>query len=81
MVAFEDLGFFVEYVVDGKIVGTKEVAENPGGQIGYYSTRHLRANKEITFKTHDGKPSKKKIKPGDLYKTRIYPKCGKQIKK
>ena len=70
---FEHLGFFVEYLVDGKLMGTKNVETNESGLIGYESTQHFVATEKIVFK-------RKQIKKGTSYYTRIYPLCGKVIK-
>ena len=70
---FEDLGFFVEYIVDGKLIGIKNVPTNETGKVGYESTQHFTAEETIVFKN-------KKIKKGMNYYTRIYPLCGKVIK-
>lgn len=69
---FESLGFFVEYIVDKKMIGTKNVPTNETGKIGYESTQHFTAEEDILFKN-------KKIKKGTNYYTRIYPLCGKPI--
>lgn len=71
---FEPLGFFVEYLIDGRLIGTRNVKENPNGKIGYESTEHYTALEDIIFKPG------KKIKKGQMYYTRIYPLCGRVIK-
>jgi hypothetical protein len=71
---FENIGFFVEYIVDGKFIGTKNVETNESGKIGYESTTHHVAEFDIVFKN-------RKIKAGTKYYTRIYPLCGKVINK
>lgn len=70
---FESLGFFIEYLVDGKLIGTKNVDSNDRGCVGYESTQHHVAEEKMVFKT-------KHIKKGTKYYTRIYPLCGKFIK-
>ena len=69
---FEDLGFYLEYIVDGKLIGVKNVETNDRNAIGYESTMHHTAEADILFKN-------KKIKAGTKYYTRIYPLCGKVI--
>jgi len=71
---FEELGFFIEYLVDGKLIGTKNVETNDRGCVGYESTQRHTAKEKIEFK------NKKNIKAGTEYSTRIYPLCGKLIK-
>lgn len=70
---FEHLGFFLEYIVDGKYIGCINVEENDRGSVGYESTVHEVAVEDIVFK------SKKRIKKGTSFYTRIYPLCGKRI--
>ena len=70
---FEDLGFFIEYIVDGRLIGVKNVSTNDRGSVGYESTKHHIAEETIVFKN-------KKIAKGTAYYTRIYPLCGKVIK-
>ena len=67
---FEKIGFFVEYIVNGKFIGTLNVDTNESGKIGYYSTEHYIADTDIKIKN-------KTIKKGTKYYTRIYPLCGK----
>ena len=71
-IKFEHLGFFLEYIVDGKFIGTKNVDENVSGKIGYESTTHFTAEEDIILKN-------KKIKKGTQYYTRTYPLCGRII--
>lgn len=72
---FDIFGFFIEYVMaDGKLAGTINVEKNDRGCIGYESTQHHVADKDIKFKSRT-------IKKGMEYRTRIYPLCGKVIKK
>lgn len=71
---FESLGFFIEYLVDGRLIGVVNVKENDRGSVGYESTKRHIAEETITFKRN------KKIVKGQEYYTRIYPLCGKVIK-
>lgn len=71
---FEDLGFFIEHLIDGKLIGCIKVDTNDRDCIGYYSKREHIASKDIVF-------GKKRIKKGTNYQTRIYPLCGKVINK
>lgn len=70
---FEHIGFFLEYIVNGTFIGTKNVDTNESGKIGYESTTTHIAEEDIVFKN-------KKIKKGTTYYTRTYPLCGKLIK-
>lgn len=71
---FENLGFFIEYLVNDKLIGCKNVNENDRGCVGYYSRQNHIAENDIIFKN-------KIIRSGTKYHTRIYPLCGKVIKK
>ena len=71
---FEDLGFFIEYLVNDKLIGCKNVPTNNRGCVGYYSRQNHIAESDIKFKN-------KVIKSGTEYHTRIYPLCGKVINK
>jgi len=79
MTQFENLGFFLEYQVKNKLIGTKNVSENPSGKIGWESTTEKIAEADINFVNYAGK-HKARIKKGTHYKTRIYPLCGRIIK-
>lgn len=70
---FEDLGFFIEYHVNNKYVGSITVLENDRDCIGYYSRKDSIANEDIKFKNN------KVIKKGTQYHSYIYPLCGKVI--
>jgi len=70
---FEDIGYFVEYIIDTKCIGTKIISEPDREQIGYYGRIDAVAEEDIIFK------NKKRIKKGQAYFTRMYPLCGKKI--
>jgi hypothetical protein len=63
---FEDLG---------NLIGCRNVPENERGCVGYESTQHEFAHETILLDRN------KKIKKGSNYYTRIYPLCGRVIKK
>lgn len=67
---FEEIGFFIEYIVDGKFVGTKK-SEADRTEIGYNGRRIEVLTEEIIL------DNKKKIKAGTTVKTLLYPLCGK----
>ena len=67
---FEDLGYFLEYLVDGKYIGSINIDKPDREQIGYYGKIDAIAEKDIVFK------NKKRIKKGQHYYTRMYPLCG-----
>lgn len=69
---FEDLGFFIEYHVDNKYVGSISVIENDRDCIGYYSRIETIAKEDIKFKNN------KIIRKGIIYTSYIYPLCGKK---
>jgi len=70
---FEDLGFFIEYHVDNKYIGSLLVDNNDRKEIGYYSRKNEVAEQDILL----GK--NKVIKKGTKFHTYIYPLCGKKI--
>ena len=67
---FEYLGYFLEYLVDGKFIGVINIDKPDREEIGYYGKIDAIAEKDIIFK------NKKRIKKGQHYYTRMYPLCG-----
>jgi len=67
---FDDLGYFLEYLVDGKYIGSINIDKPDREEIGYYGKIDAIAEKDIIFK------NKKRIKKGQHYYTRMYPLCG-----
>lgn len=67
---FENIGYFIEYIINTKLIGTKLIDQPDRKEIGYYSTQHHIAENDILFN------NKKKIKKGQSYYTRLYPLCG-----
>ena len=72
MSQFKKLGFYVEYMVDGKYVGSVNIEQPDRKEIGYYGRIDQIAKEDIVFRT------KKRIKAGTHYYTRLYPLCGKR---
>ena len=73
MIHFEKLGYFLEYMIDDKFIGTT-ILENPDReQVGYYGRIDEVATQDIIFK------NKKRIKKGQSFYTRMYPLCGKKL--
>lgn len=73
MKVFKDIGYFIEYWVQGKFTGTLLIDEPDRDDIGYYSRIDAIADKEIKLQRN------KIIKKGTRYYTRLYPLCGKKI--
>jgi len=73
MKIFKDIGYFLEYYVDGKFIGTTLLDEPDRAEIGYYSKQDAIAEQDIHLQ------SKKRIKQGTKYYTRMYPLCGRKI--
>lgn len=71
---FKNIGYFVEYLIDTKLIGTKIIQEADRDKIGYYSRIDSVAEEDILL------DNKKKIKKGQSYYTRLYPLCGKQTR-
>lgn len=69
---FSDLGYFLEYMVDGKCIGTTLIDEPDREEVGYYGRIDEVATEDI-------KLGKKTIKKGTSYYTRMYPLCGKKL--
>ena len=73
MKIFKDISYFLEYYVDGKFIGTTLLDEPDREEIGYYSRQDAVAVQNIQLQ------SKKIIKQGTKYYTRMYPLCGRKI--
>lgn len=67
----EIIGYFEEYVVDSKFVGTLLCDEQQSREVGYYGKIEKIAESDIVLQ------NKKKIKKGQKYHTRYYPLNGK----
>jgi len=73
MSQFEQLGYFLEYMIGDKFIGTT-ILENPDRkEVGYYGRIDEVATQDIIFK------NKKRIKKGQSFYTRMYPLCGKKL--
>ena len=70
---FEDLGYFKEYFVDGKFIGTCK-CEKDRDVIGYSGMKKETVTETIIL------DNKKKIKSGTIADTYLYPLTGKLIK-
>ena len=75
MTQFEKLGFFIEYMIDTKYIGTITIKQPDREEIGYYGRIDSVANQDILLDNN------KRIKKGQSYYTRMYPLCGKYINK
>jgi hypothetical protein len=64
------IGYFEEFLIDGKFIGTK-ICEKQEREIGYYGKQIHIANSDIIL------DNKKKIKKGTEFYTRYYPLNGK----
>ena len=74
MSQFEKLGYFLEYMIDDKYIGSTILEKPDRKEVGYYGRIDEVATEDIIFS------SKKKIKKGQAFNTRMYPLCGKFIK-
>lgn len=70
MSQFQEQGFYVEYMVAGKYVGSINIAQPDRKEIGYYGRIDAVATDDILLN------NKKRIKKGTKYYTRLYPLCG-----
>ena len=73
MSQFEQLGYFLEYMIDDKFIGTTILDKPDRKEIGYYGRIDEVAPVDIIFK------NKKRIKKGQKFYTRMYPLCGKKL--
>jgi hypothetical protein len=69
----ETIGYFEEFIIDGKFIGCRNCTEQDR-VIGYYGKTILVATEDIFL------DNKKKIKKGQTYYTRYYPLNGRIIK-
>lgn len=74
MKQFETIGYFLEYVIDTKLIGTKRIDKPDRDEVGYYSRINATATEDIIL------DNGKKIKSGQDYYTRIYPLNGRRSK-
>ena len=72
-IRFQDMGYFLEYYIDNKFIGTIIIGEPDRKEIGYYSKIEATAEQDIMLS------NKKRIKKGCKYYTRMYPLCGKKL--
>jgi len=70
--AFEDIGYFLEYFIDNKFIGTKLLEQPDRDEVGYYGRIDAIAETDIILQ------GKKVIKQGTKYYTRMYPLCGRK---
>jgi hypothetical protein len=71
MTNFEHLGYFLEYMIDTKYIGSKIIEQPDRKEVGYYGRIDAIASEDIVL------DNKKRIKKGQSYYTRMYPLCGK----
>ena len=71
MTEFENIGYFIEYIIDTKFIGSKNIDKKDRDEVGYYGRIDSVATDDIIFN------NKKRIKKGQSYYTRMYPLCGK----
>jgi hypothetical protein len=70
---FEQLGYFLEYMIDDKYIGSIIMDKPDREQVGYHGRIDEVATQDIIFK------NKKRIKKGQSFYTRMYPLCGKKL--
>jgi len=71
MTEFEKIGYFIEYMIDTKYIGTKVIDKPDRKEVGYYGRIDSIATEDIIL------DNKRRIKKGQSYYTRMYPLCGK----
>ena len=75
MSQFEQLGYFTDYMIDNKYIGSIIIEKPDRETIGYFGRIDEIATKDIIL------DNKKRIKKGQSFKTMMYPLCGKFIRK
>mgnify|MGYP005993219345 FL=1 len=75
MSQFEQLGYFTDYMIDNKYIGSIIMEKPDRETIGYFGRIDEIATKDIIL------DNKKRIKKGQSFKTMMYPLCGKFIRK
>jgi hypothetical protein len=70
MSQFKQYGYFIEYMVQGKYIGSINIEQPDRKEVGYYGRVDAVAKNDIVFE------NKKRIKKGTHYYTRMYPLCG-----
>tara|TARA_B110000037_G_scaffold194752_1_gene230675 strand:+ start:13 stop:240 length:228 start_codon:yes stop_codon:yes gene_type:complete len=75
MTQFEKIGYFIEYMIDTKYIGSKSIDKPDRKEVGYYGRIDSVANQDILLDNN------KRIKKGQSYYTRMYPLCGNYINK
>lgn len=74
MKQFETIGYFVEYIFETKLIGTKRIDTLDREAINYYSQINEIATQDIIL------DNGKKIKRGQKFYTRLYPLNEKNIR-
>jgi hypothetical protein len=67
---FEDLGYFKEYYINNKFIGTIN-CDKDREEIGYFGRKNETLESELILSNN------KKIKKGETVQTILYPLCGK----
>ncbi len=69
-IEYEKIGYYVEYMVNGKYYGSINIEEKDRETVGYCGRQYHIATEDIVFS------NKKRIKKGMKYYTHLYPLCG-----
>lgn len=72
-IEYKNLGYFLEYMIDGKYIGSINIDQPDREEIGYYGRKDEVATQDIVFS------NKKRIKKGERFYTRMYPLCGQTL--
>jgi hypothetical protein len=72
---FKHLGYFLEYFVNGKSIGTRKITEPDRAIVGYEGRMIFVTEVDIHL------DNKKRIKAGTEVKSVLYPLCGRIVKK
>ena len=75
MSQFEQLGYFTDYIIDDKYIGSIIIEKPDRETIGYFGRIDEVATEDIIL------DNKRKIKKGQSFRTMMYPLCGKFLNK
>jgi len=75
MSQFEQLGYFTDYMIDDKYIGSIIMEKPDRETIGYFGRIDEVATEDIIL------DNKRKIKKGQSFRTMMYPLCGKFLNK
>jgi len=73
MSQFEQLGYFLDYMINDKFIGTTILKNPDRKEVGYFGRIDEVATEDIIL------DNKKRVKKGQSFYTMMYPLCGKKL--